>query len=259
MQITWLGFFSTTGLGAIDYIFGDRYVTPKSSADAFSEKIYQLPDCYLCFTPPAYSLKVTPLPALEVGYITFGCFNKLSKLNNNVLRVWGEILAKLPHSRLFLKDKRLSNSACREALVESFKSFGVAENKLILEGSSPRSDYLQAYNKVDIALSPFPYGGGTTSVEGLWMGVPFITKKGSTFISSIGESIACNTGLSDWVSESEEDYIDKAVRFASNLNDLSTLRSSLRGQALRSPVFNAKKFSKDFVLALETLWNRRNT
>ena len=199
------------------------------------------------------------MPALKVGQITFGFFNKLSKLNDNVLRVWGEILAKIPHSRLFLKDKCLSNSSCREALVKSFKSFGVAENRLILEGSSPRSDYLQAYNKVDIALSPFPYGGGTTCVEGLWMGVPFVTKKGNTFISSIGESIACNTGLSDWVSENEEDYIDKAVRFASNLNDLSALRSSLRDQALQSPVFNAKKFSKDFVLALEALWKRPTT
>tara|TARA_B100001059_G_C17825707_1_gene581233 strand:- start:761 stop:3028 length:2268 start_codon:yes stop_codon:yes gene_type:complete len=258
LQITWLGYFSTTGLSVMDYLLGDNFVTPANSAERFSEEIYQLPDSYLCLTPPSYDLEVTPLPALKNGYVTFCCFNKLPKLNKNVLVTWGKIMEKVAGSHLFLKDKSFSLPSTRDTLIDSFESVGIARHRLIFEGSSSRYDYLRAYNQADIALSPFPYGGGTTSAEGLWMGVPFVTKEGSTFISRIGKSIAGSTGLSNWVSDSEEDYIEKAVKFSSDLSQLSALRASLRDQVLASPMFNSERFSENFILALHTLWSRHH-
>ncbi len=256
LQITWLGYFSTTGLSVMDYIFGDSFVTPFSSAKGFSEEIYQLPDSYLCLTPPPHDLKVAPLPAIKNGYVTFCCFNKIAKLNMNVLSTWAKIMNEVSGSRLFLKDKSLSNLSTRDSLIKSFETFGIAKQRLILEGSSSRYDYLRAYNQTDIALSPFPYGGGTTSAEGLWMGVPFLTKEGSTFITRIGKSIACNTGLSNWVSDSEEEYVKKAVQFSSDLSQLSSVRAKLRDQVLASPVFDSDRFSKNFIKALQTLCDR---
>ena len=258
LQITWLGYFSTTGLSVMDYLLGDSSVTPFNSAERFSEEIYQLPDSYLCLTPPPYDLEVAPLPALKNGYVTFCCFNKFPKLNKNVVRTWGRIMVKVAGSRLFLKDKSFSRSSTRDTLIDSFESVGIARHRLIFEGSSSRYDYLRAYNQADIALSPFPYGGGTTSAEGLWMGVPFVTKEGSTFITRIGKSIASSTGLSNWVSDSEEDYIEKAVKFSSDLSQLSALRANLRDQVLASPMFNSERFSENFIFALKTLWARHD-
>ena len=123
-------------------------------------------------------------------------------------------------------------------------------------GRSPRSEYLAAYNRVDIALSPFPYGGGTISAEGLWMGVPVIVKRGNHFLSHLGESIAHNSGLSNWIASDEDEYVAKAVEFSSNLHDLAALRSRLRAQVVFSSLFDAERFANHFENALRGMWER---
>lgn len=258
IQISWLGYFASTGVAEIDYILGDPYVTPVEEADHFIEKIWQLPESYLCFTEPNVNVDVCPLPALANGRVMFGCFNKIERMNDNVVVVWASILKAIPDSRLFLKDKIFSDSAMREAVYSRFELVGIGESRLILEGKSPRSEYLAAYNRVDIALSPFPYGGGTTSAEGLWMGVPVITKRGDHFLSHLGESIAHNTGLSNWIASDEDDYVVKAVEFASNLDDLAILRSRLREQVVSSPLFHTERFGNHFERALRDMWSAKN-
>ena len=146
----------------------------------------------------------------------------------------------------------------RQAVYSRFELVGIGENRLILEGKSPRSEYLAAYNRVDIALSPFPYGGGTTSAEGLWMGVPVITKRGDHFLSHLGESIAHNTGLSNWIASDEDDYVAKAVEFSSNLDDLAILRSRLRAQVVSSPLFHTERFGNHFERALRDMWSAKH-
>jgi protein O-GlcNAc transferase len=246
LQVSWLGYFASTGLPEIDYILGDPFVTPVQEAEHFIEKIWQLPESYLCFTPPDLDLKVCPLPAFSKEFITFGCFNKLSRMTDEVVSVRAEILHSVPESRLFLKDQQLEHDANRDRVVSRFASCGVTADRLILEGRDKREDYLACYNRVDLALSPFPYGGGTTSLEGLWMGVPVLTKTGNHFLSHVGESIAHNSGLSDWVAADNNDYIDKAIAFASDLEKLAALRRGLREQVLGSPFFNAEKFAFHF-------------
>ena len=144
----------------------------------------------------------------------------------------------------------------RRVVYSRFEYVGIKANQLILEGASPRSEYLASYNRVDIALSPFPYSGGTTSVEGLWMGVPVIVKQGNHFISHLGESIAHNAGLSNWIASDEDDYVSKAIEFSSNLKDLAALRASLRAKVLSSPLFDAKRFANHFENALRKMWEK---
>ena len=254
VQISWLGYFASTGVADIDYILGDPYVTPTEEANHFSEKIWQLPESYICFTEPEVDIDVVSLPALDKKKITFGCFNKIARITDPVVRVWSEILLAVPTAVLFLKDKYFDTESVRDSFYNRFKVNGIQKDRLILEGGSPRSKYLAAYNRVDIALSPFPYGGGTTSAEGLWMGVPVITMQGNHFLSHLGESIAHNTGLSDWIAVDEEDYVAKAIAFSSDFEGLGKLRSRLRAQVLSCPLFDAERFANHFNNALRGMW-----
>jgi protein O-GlcNAc transferase len=254
IQVSWLGYFASTGLPEMDYILGDPYVTPDEESDHFIEKIWQLPESYLCFTPPKVDLKVSDLPALSNGFVTFGCFNKLERMTDDVVSVRAKILHAVPGSKLFLKDKQLDHQTGRDRVLARFLAHGITAERLILEGKSPREEYLACYHRVDISLSPFPYGGGTTSAEGLWMGVPVITKSGSYFLSHLGESIAHNSGLIDWIADDEVTYVAKAVQFSSDLKALATLRSGLREQVLQAPLFNTQRFARHFE---EAVWSMR--
>jgi len=256
IQVSWLGYWASSGVPEIDYILGDPFVTPYDEAVHFTEKIWQLPESYLCFTEPNVGLEVMPLPALSTGGITFGCFNKLSKMTDEVVSLRARILHATPGSKLFLKDNQLQEKSVRNKVLSRFAAHGIVADQLILEGPSPRAEYLACYNRVDIALSPYPYGGGTTSAEGLWMGVPVLTKRGDHFLSHLGESIAHNTGLSDWIAADEDEYIAKAVKFSSDLDGLMKLRAGLRAQVLASPLFDAARFAAHFEEAVWSMWSK---
>ena len=253
IQVSWLGYFASTGLPEMDYILGDPYVTPTAEGDHFVETIWQLPETYLCFTPPDLDLEVAPLPAYTNGFVTFGCFNNLARMTDEIVSVRAAILHAVPDSKLFLKDKQLDHESGRNRVLSRFEALDIEADRLILEGKSPREEYLECYGRVDIALSPFPYGGGTTSVEGLWMGVPVITKKGSHFLSHLGESIAHNSGLSDWIALDEEEYVTKAVAYASNLESLSELRNGIRELILANPLFDVSRFALRFEQAVRAM------
>ena len=251
VQVTWLGYWATTGIKEIDYIIGDPYRTPKSEFNHFTEKVWSLPKTSLCFTEPDAEIDVAPLPALSNQFITFGCFNSLEKLTDDVVAIRAKILKAVPSSKLFLKSSELTEDIGIRSIYDRFKDYNIEKDRLILEGNSSRYKYLQSYNRVDIALSPHPYGGVTTATEGLWMGVPVLAKKGDRYISHVSESINHNAGLSDWLASSDDEYIAKAIEFSSDLEKLKNLRENLRSQVLSSPLFDSKQFSKDI---LDGLW-----
>lgn len=254
VQITWLGYWATSGLKEMDYIFGDPYVTPIDETEKFTEKVWRLPESYFCLKEPKYNLKVKPLPAISNGFITFGCFNNIIKMNNEVIQVRSKILNAIPNSKLFLKDKKLSNEHWCKEVLKKYADQGVDQNRLILMGSSSREEYLNSYNKIDIALSPFPYGGGTTTIEGLWMGVPALTKKGNSFISRIGETISYNAGFPDWIAKDNEEYISKAIKFSSNIDNLAMIRENMREKIITKPIFDIKTFTRNFQDSLTDIW-----
>ena len=254
LQLAWLGYCGSTGLAAIDAVLGDPQVTPAAEEAHFVERIVRLPETYFCFTPPADDIEVGELPALAAGAPTFGCFNNAAKLGDGVIALWSRLLQSLPASRLLLKNKQLADPAFATALAQRFQAHGVAPARLLLEGPSSRADYLRAYRRVDIALDPFPFPGATTSLEGLWMGVPVVTRRGSRFVAHNGETIARNAGLADWIAADDEAYLALARRWTADLPGLARLRAGLRRQVLASPLFDAARFARHFEAALLDLW-----
>jgi protein O-GlcNAc transferase len=254
VQVSWLGYFATTGMASMDYLIADPWTAPNTADTYFTETIYRLPESYLCFTAPNLDLQVTSLPALANGYITFACFNNLKKMNDAVVALWARVLSAVPGSRLFLKTKLLDSDQARQNVIHRFANHGIDAERLILEGAAPRAELLAAYHRVDIALDPFPYPGGTTSVEALWMGVPVISLTGETFLSRIGESILQNARLPDWIAADENAYVAVATRHANDLQRLSSLRKNLRQQVLDSALFDAPRFALYFEKALRDMW-----
>ena len=256
VQATWLGYFATTGLAEIDYVIGDPNVAPPEAVSPFVEAVWSLPETYYCFTPPAFATVVAPLPARLNGHVTFGCFNNLAKINEAVVAVWARVLDAVPDSRLVLKTAAFHDAGVRSGLRARFAAHGIAGERLLLEPSSSREDYLHAYDRIDIALDPFPFPGGATSCEALWMGVPLLTRKGDRFLSRVGETIVRNAGLPDWLAADDDDYVRKAIHFASDLDRLERLRRGLREQVSASPLFDAARFARHFEQAVRGMWSR---
>jgi predicted O-linked N-acetylglucosamine transferase (SPINDLY family) len=254
LQVTWLGYFGTTGLTQIDYLLAGPYdVPPREEAD-FSETIWRLPHTRLCFSRPTEAIEVAPLPALVTGQITFCCFNTLRKVNDRVLGLWAQLLAAIPAARLYLKARQLEEDEDRQAFLSRCLALGIEPARLLLEGTSAFADYLAAYHRVDIALDPFPFTGGTTSIQALWMGVPVLTLAGDRLLARQGESMLRTLELSDWVAESETDYVERAVRLTKDLTALQLLRSGLRQRLEASPLMDAPRFARDLEQAFRDMW-----
>ena len=258
VQVTWLGYWASTGVPAIDYLLADPVSVPESHRTHFTETVRYLPDTRLCFTPPEETgskLAISPPPALQKGYITFGCFQNLTKVNDDVLALWGRIFNALPRARLRLQTKQLYYLGEREHLLQRLASVGIAPERVTLEGPVPREDYLAAHAEVDIILDTFPYPGGTTTCEALWMGVPTVTLAGDTLLGRQGASLLTCVGLEDWIAQDKEEYVALAVN-ATDVDRLAQLRASLRQRALASPLFDAPRFARSLEDALQGMWQQ---
>jgi predicted O-linked N-acetylglucosamine transferase (SPINDLY family) len=255
VQASWLGYCGTTGVQEIDYVIADSWTLPPSAEVAFSEKIWRLPDTYLCFSPPDANVAVSAPPALSTGHVTFGSFNSLTKMTDEVVALWARVLAAVPGSRLFLKARQFREPAMRQGALDRYAVHGIERDRLILEDVLPtRVEHLAAHGRVDIALDPFPYSGITTSAEALWMGVPVLTLAGDRYLSRQGVGLMMNMGLPEWIASDPDDYVGRAVSHAADLQGLAALRASLRERFVTSPVCDAKRFARNFELALEGMW-----
>jgi len=257
VQVSWAGYLASTGIREIDYIIGDQYVTPPTIKNQFVENILNLPSIWCCLSKPEFKIsKVQLTPAEKNGFITFGCFNNINKLNEEVITVWAKILNEVPNSKLFLKNSMLKQKYVRTKIIDQFAICKVNVKKLILEENSPRKKLLETYNKIDIALDPFPYSGGTTSFEAIFMGVPLLTKKGSKFISRTAQSVNHNIGLSDWIADDKNEYITKAIKFSKNFSQLSEIKKNILQATPESPLFNDSLFAEQFKNLILQVWEK---
>jgi protein O-GlcNAc transferase len=256
VQVTWLGYLGTTGVEAIDYLIADAWTLQPEEEPFFTETIWRLPGSYLCFTPPAEDGTIGPLPALANGHITFGSFNNLLKVTDEVIALWARLLHTVPGSRLLVKTQALAELTVRQRVSRQFAAHGIDDSRLMLETQVPRADYLKPFNRVDIALDTFPYTGITTSVETLWMGVPFVTLAGKTFLTRQGVGLLENAGLPEWIAADPDDYVRRAARHAADLATLQRIRQELRPRLLASPIFDAPRFAGHFEDALRGMWRQ---
>ncbi|MDQ2820043.1 MAG: tetratricopeptide repeat protein [Pseudomonadota bacterium] len=253
VQVSWLGYCATTGMAEIDHVLVDPWIAPPGAEAQYVENLWRLPETFLCFTPPALEVAIAP----RQDDITFGCFNNLGKLNPGVVKLWARVLHAVPASRLFLKAPQLDAASNRTDITAQFSAHGIDAARLLLEGATPRADYLAAFNRVDIALDPFPYPGGTTSVEGLWMGVPVLSLAGKRALGRQGESILNNLELADWIAVDADDFVVRAVRHAGDRAALAALRVGLRQRLLASPLCDAPRFAQHVAAALHAMWKMR--
>lgn len=254
VQATWLGYFGTTGVPAIDYILVDDAVCPPGAEDQFTESPVRLPHSYLCYAPPATAPDPAPPPSLVRGYPTFGCFNRLAKIGPDVIALWSEILHAVPTAHLALKDIALDDESGRQRILSAFGKHGIGEDRLDLSGRSSHDQYLSAYADIDVALDPFPFTGATTTVEALWMGVPVVTLAGDRFVSRMGTSLLGGVGLSEYIATSPVDYVRIAVASVSQPDALAAMRTRLRGRVAASPVCDGETFTRNLEEAYRSMW-----
>ncbi len=177
-------------------------------------------------------------------------------MNDAVVALWARILQAVPGSKLFLKTRQLRDDLVRQNTLARFAVHGIGLERLVLEGSSPAEEYFAAYNRVDVALDPFPFPGGTISLDALWMAVPVLTRRGQRVGAHLGESIAQAAGLADWIADDDDDYIAKAVALTSDLQRLAGLRAGLRDQVLASALYDGARFARHFEEALRGMWRK---
>jgi len=255
VQVTWAGYVGTTGLSAMDYLVSDDRETPAGTDHWYVESVVRLPDCYICYTPPDYAPPVATLPALRNGFVTFGCFNNLAKINPEVISLWTEVLAGIPDARLLMVTKALGDPNIERRYREAFDAGGVG-GRVDFSGMVPHRELLGRYGDVDVALDPFPYSGGLTTLESLWMGVPVITLGGERFASRHSLSHLTAAGLPELIAGDRGGYVARAVSLASDLSRLEKMRSSLRGRLAGSPLCDAPRFTRNLEHAYRSMWLR---
>ncbi len=254
IQISYLAYCSTTGLNAMDYRFSDPYLDPPGNdLSCYQEETVRLPDSYWCYQPSGPCPDVANLPALASGCVTFGCLNNFAKVSPEALNLWMEILQVLPSSRLLL---HVPTGSCREKVSQRFAAQGITLDRLEFVERQFWDNYLATLQRIDVVLDPFPYGGGITTCDALWMGVPVVSLSGQTAVGRGGRSILCNIGLPELVAETPEQYVKIALSLAGDLSRLGVIRSELRDRMERSPLRDAKGHAQKIESAYREMWRR---
>jgi protein O-GlcNAc transferase len=253
VQVAYPGYPNTTGLTSIDYCISDADRDPPGVADKlYTEQLVRLPVTSQCYRPSPDAPAVGPAPALLRGHVTFCCFNKLVKVSPCMMQAWSAILAAVPRSRLMV----LAASAGREddAVRAAFIHQGVPAERLDLVPPLRRIDYLWRYNHADIGLDTFPYNGDTTTLDGLWMGVPTVTLRGGTHVSREGAAKLSLLGLGELIARSPREYVDVAVKLARDLPRLQSVRHGLRKRMAESPLTDAVRLVRELESAYRRMW-----
>ncbi|MBF0359086.1 MAG: tetratricopeptide repeat protein, partial [Magnetococcales bacterium] len=254
IQTTYLGYCTTTGLQAMDYWLTDRYLTPENTQEKSVETVVRLPSCWVCYKPNKYPPIALSDRDSACG-VVFGSFNHLSKINQTVAMVWSQILLTMPTAKLILKTKQLVSLNEQERISQVFAEYGIKRERLILQKDS--SSYLEDYGLVDIVLDPFPRTGGATTADALWMGVPVITLAGQRMIERQGVSLLTAVSKEEWIAETVDEYITKAVELAGKGRRDEEQRLSLHNLVINSQLCNYTGFARDIEQAYRQMWHSK--
>ncbi len=253
IQVTYLGYQTTTGMSAMDYRLTDAQANPPGTTDAYyTEKLVRLPRSFFCYRPADDSPAVTPLPATKNGAITFGSFNSLAKISDPVVRAWLEILSRVPGARLLVLANR--DGVFERQLRDLAVQRGIAQDRIDVCDRRPHREYLELFERVDIGLDPFPFNGHTTTCDSIWMGVPVVMLEGSTYASRFGGSVLKNVGLEAWIAKSVDAYVETAARHAGDLDLLHRLRRELRPRMAASVLLDSTAFTRNLEQAYRQMW-----
>lgn len=254
VQATWIGYFHSTGLKSIDYFITDPYTTPENSGQLFSETPAFLPHTRFLFTPPPYAPDVVEAPVASKGRIAFGCFNRVEKLVDPVILAWSEILKAVPESILILKSAGFEHEETCMQMRLRFQKHGINGDRIQLRPRSTHQEMLAECADLDIALDPFPFNGGMTTLETLWMGIPVVALEGESIVSRQSTSVLCNIGLKELVFRDCESYVAGAIALARDPERIARLRLEMRDRMLASPLCQPEKFAVDLDALYRKMW-----
>lgn len=260
--VTWIGYANSTGLTTVDYRITDSIADPYNTKQTYTEQLVRMPDpfCFLCYTPNMDVPPVSPLPALSKGYITFGSFNALGKINDQVLELWCRVLNAIPTSRFFMKCKHFASDELSQRFINKFKQHGIDVSRLTLLPMTPTiAQHMALYSQIDIAVDSFPYAGTTTTAESLYMGVPVVTwyrKTAPIHAQNVGASLMARIpGMSEaFVATSKQGYVDLCVKWANDIPALAQIRENLRPSMLVSPLCDGPAFAKKLEKVFRDMW-----
>jgi protein O-GlcNAc transferase len=244
VQVTWLAYPGTTGLNGIDYRFSDPRLDPPGFDSHYTERTIRLPDAFWCYDP--MSVLTPAQPARRRDELTLGCLNNPSKLTDRTLRLWAPVLEKLPKARLLLLAPAGQN---RDRIMGRASAAGIDTKRVQFVVHRPREEYLNYYRDIDFCLDTFPYNGHTTSLDALWMGVPFVTRIGHTSVGRGGLSLLYQLGMTELAVESDEEFLAVALALAADRSRLESLRLELRPRLARSPLMDGRRFARNIELA----------
>jgi protein O-GlcNAc transferase len=257
VQVTYLAYCGTTGLSVMDYRLTDPFLDPpladEQSKPRYTEESIRLPETYWCYQPASEAPPVNDLPAAEAGHVTFGSLNNFCKLSPAALDAWIGLLKAIPGSRLLLHAR---DGRHRERVRSLVAEAGLSAERLGFVGLQPLAEYFRTYHRIDVALDPFPYGGGTTTCDALWMGVPVVSLAGEMAVGRGGLSILSNLGLADLAALDLQQYAQIAIDLAQDLPRLGNLRATLRGRLQDSPLMDATRFTQNVEAAYRLMWQR---
>jgi predicted O-linked N-acetylglucosamine transferase (SPINDLY family) len=251
VQVNYIGYPGSTGLSAIDYRISDPWQDPPGLTERYhSESLVRIPGG-MAFAPEPDAPDVNALPALSSTELVLACLNGLNKLNPAVVKLWARILHALPQARLMLGN--VTDVQTAQRLTQMFGQAGVAPERLMLQPRVPVPEYLALHHTIDLALDPFPYNGGTTTMHSLWMGVPVITLAGGHAVSRLCAAHLSRVGLPEFITHSEDEYLQCAIRFANDLPALNEVRQSLR-QRMSAPECQAATITRQLEAAYREMW-----
>jgi protein O-GlcNAc transferase len=251
IEITYLAYCSTTGVDAIDYRVTDRFLDPPEEPSHDTETSIRLPHCYWCYSAPPLPASTRPTTQRRPGPPTFGCLNNFAKVSDVTLELWARVLERVPEARLLVYAR---TEAHRDRVRRALRNAGVAESRAEFVGHQPLAGYLETYGLIDVALDPHPFGGGTTTCDALWMGVPVVSLVGRTAVSRAGSTLLANIGLERFVARSEKEYVELAAELIRDASALAALRRELRDRIETSPIMDAPRFARDLESAFRAVW-----
>ena len=251
IQMSWLGYLGTTGLTGMDYYLCDEYWIPPGELDwQFTEKLAYLPNTVV-FQPDPLAPPVNALPALCNGYVTFGSFNRVTKINDSVIALWSMVMQQVPTSKLILAGIEVGN---QQAIADTFAEHSIEATRLKFFPRLATAEYLALHQQVDFCLDTFPHGGGATTAHAAWMGVPTLCLAGETPASRFSASMMHQVGLDGFIAGSIDEFVDRGVTWAGQIDELARLRPLMRQQFAESPLGEPTKLAENVDAALREAW-----
>jgi predicted O-linked N-acetylglucosamine transferase (SPINDLY family) len=256
LQVTWLDYVGTTGISQMDCLLADSLQIPDGSEADYLEQVLRLPGDYVCFDPPD-APPVEATPALANGFVTFGSFNIVSKVSGTLVKAWAKILRQVPGSKIFLKNRGFGLPMVQRRYRELFEDEGVSSERVLFSGWSKQPELLASYGSVDICLDTFPYNGGLTTCEALWMGVPVVTCAGDRFAGRHSLTHLRAAGETGTTAFNLEDYVSIATKLAGDIPALEKARSGRRSRVAASSLCDGAAFARGFEFVIRQAWAER--